>query len=133
MEVVKQLAVFVANKPGTLAAICGNLSDRDIGIQGLAVSDARDHAVLRLVVDDAPKAIHVLGESGVLVLDSDIIKVTLPNEMGQMATLGRVLSEGGVNIEYAYGGLSADDESGTLYLKVTDVDKARKTLGEMGI
>lgn len=133
MEIVKQLAVFVANQPGTLAAICGNLSDRDINIQALAVDDARDHAVLRLVVDDAPKAIHVLGESGVLVLDSDIVKVQLPNQPGQMATLSRVLSEAGVNIEYAYGGLNQEDASGTLYLKVADIDKARGALEELGL
>ncbi|NOZ01005.1 MAG: amino acid-binding protein [Deltaproteobacteria bacterium] len=133
MEIVKQLAVFVANKPGTLAAICGNLSDREISIQGLAVDDARDHAVLRLIVDDAAKAIHVLGESGVLVLDSEIIKVTLPNKPGNMADLARVLSEAGVNIEYAYGGLSPEDKAGILYLKVTDMEKAQHALAEMGL
>jgi len=133
MEIVKQLAVFVANQPGTLAAICGNLSDRDVNIHGLAVDDAKDHAVLRLVVDNPSMAIHVLGESGVLVLDSDIIKVDLPNKKGQMAKLGRLMSEAGVNIEYAYGGLGAGDETGTLYMKVADIDKARDALKELGL
>lgn len=133
MKVLKQLAVFVANRPGTLAEVCRILGERGINILGLAVADSVDHAVLRLVVDKPAAAIHILGETGLLVLDTDIVAVRLPNGAGRMSELGMALSRIGVNIEYAYGGLQEDDEYGTLYLKVQDIEKARPTLEALGL
>ena len=42
MKVVKQLALFVENKPGTLAAVCQALADKQINIEAISISDAVD-------------------------------------------------------------------------------------------
>jgi len=133
MKILKQLAVFVANRPGTLAEVCRLLAEHGINILGLSVADAVDHAVLRLVVDKPAPAIHVLGEAGLLVLDTDVIAIRLPNGSGRMSELGVALSAAGVNIEYAYGGLGETDTEGTLYLKVSDIEKARSSLQALGL
>ena len=132
METLKQLAVFVANRPGTLAQICKKLADHGVNILGLAVADAVDHAVLRFVVDKPAVALHILGETGLLVVDSDIIAVQLPNRPGQMTGLGEALSDAGVNIEYAYGAVATPDSAGTLFLKVSDVEAAGRALSKLG-
>lgn len=132
METMKQLAVFVANRPGTLAQICKRLTEKGVNILGLSVSDAVDHAVLRFVVDKPAVAIHVLGEAGLLVVDSDIIALTLPNKPGLLWEIGSLLADIGVNIEYAYGGMSASHQGGTLFLKVSDLEKAKKALESKG-
>ncbi|MBM4396186.1 MAG: ACT domain-containing protein [Deltaproteobacteria bacterium] len=133
METLKQLAVFVANRPGTLAQVCHNLSENGVNILGLSVADAVDHAVLRFVVDKSAVALHVLGEAGLLVVDSDIIAIQLPNRPGQLSDLGRIFSDAGVNIEYAYGGMAAPDRAGTLFVKVSDLDRAREALRKLGL
>ena len=133
METLKQLAVFVANRPGTLAQICRKLADHGVNILGLSVADAVDHAVLRFVVDQPATALHVLGEAGLLVVDSDILAVTLPNRAGQLSDLGRALADVGVNIEYAYGGMVSPEHAGTLFLKVSDVPKALQALAGLGL
>ena len=51
-EIVKQLSVFIANKPGTLSAVCEELSKAEINIYALTISDTVDHAVVRMVVSD---------------------------------------------------------------------------------
>jgi hypothetical protein len=132
METLVQLAVFVANRPGTLASVCRDLADHDVNILGLAVADAVDHAVLRFVVDKAAVAVHVLGEAGLLVVESEVIAVRLPNESGRMALLGKAFSDAGVNIEYAYGATGGCD-SGTLFLKVNDTARAREILAKLGL
>jgi len=131
IELKKQLAVFVANRPGTLAQICGSLTQNDINILGISVADAMDHAVLRFVVDKPATAIHVLGESGLLVLDSDVLAVDLGNEPGQLMNLSKALSDAGVNIEYAYGGTRVGDRAGTLFLKVSDTPRALEALKQL--
>ena len=133
MDTMKQLAVFVANRPGTLAQICQTLADNGINILGISVADAMDHAVLRFVVDKAAVAVHVLGETGLLVLDSDVLAIALDNQPGRLSDVSRALGEADVNIEYAYGGTSRSDKTGTLFLKVSDTDAARVALARIGL
>ena len=56
MQIVKQLALFVANRPGTLARVCEALSAAKINIHAISTSDTVDHIVIRMVVSDAAKA-----------------------------------------------------------------------------
>lgn len=128
MKITKQLAIFMANKPGTLTMVCEMLADNKINILGIMVSDAVDHAVVRIVVDDPATAIHRLGEAGILVVDSDIMVLSLPNVHGQLLKLSRTLSDSGVNIEYLYGGLKQSDKEGILFVKVSDLEKAKSAL-----
>jgi hypothetical protein len=133
MDTMKQLAVFVANRPGTLAQICDTLAQNKVNILGISVADAMDHAVLRFVVDNAAVAVHILGETGLLVLDSDVLAIALDNQPGSLSDVSRALGEAGVNIEYAYGGTRQADRSGTLFLKVSDTDAARAALTRIGL
>jgi hypothetical protein len=128
MNIMKQLAIFMANKPGTLSSVCELLLEHNINILGIMVSDAVDHAVVRMVVDNPTTATHLLGERGILVVDSDIIALTLPNTSGQLFKFSRTFSEAGVNIEYLYGGLNRGDKEGVLFIKVSDIEKAGKAL-----
>ncbi|MHC4481514.1 MAG: ACT domain-containing protein, partial [Planctomycetota bacterium] len=59
-----QLAVFLENRPGTLAKMCQALAQEGINLLALTVSDNVDHAVVRLVVDKPQEALHLLGSSG---------------------------------------------------------------------
>ncbi len=133
MEILKQLSVFVANRPGSLARISALLAGQGINIQGLSVADAVDHAVVRFIVDLPARAMVVLSEAGLLVLESDIIALHLTNRPGEMSELGNRLGQAGVNIEYAYGGMGVGDASGVLFLKVSDEEQAREVLAGMGL
>ncbi len=131
VRVVKQLSLFLRNEPGALANMFGHLSGAGVNVLALTVTDSVDHAVIRFVVDDPRKAIHVLEEVGALVLDTDILALALGNQPGQLTRLGVALSEARVNIEYAYGGLGQHDEEGILYLRVSDLVAAQRKIAEM--
>ena len=124
--IVKQLTVFLENKPGVLAAVSKALAKQGVNIRALSVSDTVDHAVVRIVVDDTRTAIHVLGEHGALVVETDVLAVQLPDEAGSLADLSTKLARAKVNIEYAYG--STGGESPTLFLRVSDTKKAASML-----
>ena len=128
MKIVKQLSVFLKNRPGTLSGICRHLSTEGINILGFSVSDTIDHAVVRMVVDEPVRTLHLLGDSGILVIENDVLAVALKNETGQLSGLAETLGGSGVNIEYAYGGIQEGDESGILYMRVSDAKKALELL-----
>ena len=124
--IARQLSVFLENKPGVLAEVCKELGDHDINIRGVSVSDTVDHAVVRLIVSDPHKAIHVLGEHGALVVETDVLVVKLSDHPGALAELASKFARAKLNIEYAYG--SSDDTQATVFMRVSDVKKGLELL-----
>jgi hypothetical protein len=122
----KQLSIFLENKPGVLAKMCRTLADHEINIRGLSISDTVDHAVVRLVVTDPRKAIHVLGEHGMLVVETDVLALDLPDKPGKLAEIAGKLARAKINIEYAYG--SADHSEGVVFVRVSDIKRAAQVL-----
>ncbi len=124
--IARQLSVFLENKPGVLAAVCKALGEHDINIRGVSVSDTVDHAVVRLIVSDPHKAVHVLGEHGALVVETDVLIVKLSDHPGALAEVATKFARGKINIEYAYG--SSDDTEATVFMRVSDTKKALEIL-----
>ena len=127
IKVKRQLSIFLRNKPGVLGRICEEFAAKGINILGLSVSDTVDHAVVRLITSDPVKASAMLGEAGILVIDTQVLVLDLVDRPGALAALSKKLSRGKVNIEYAYG--TTSENGGNLVLRVSDVRKALKILG----
>jgi hypothetical protein len=128
MEIVKQLSVFLANKPGTLADVCDELAKADINIFALTISDTADHSVVRLVVNDPLKAQAIFEERGVLTVASKVLTIENNNKPGALAKIATRLAKAKINIEYAYLATSPDTKRGLLVLRVDDTKRALKVL-----
>jgi len=126
MKVVKQLSVFLENKPGVLARLCHEFAEQGINLQGISISDTVDHAVVRLIPSDPAKALSLLESAGQLVVETDVLALPLANRPGELAKLAATLAKAKVNIEYAYG--TVRDSSALLVLRVNDIKKAAKAL-----
>ncbi len=130
MKIVKQLSIFLENKPGTLSKVCRALAHEGINLYAMTVSDTMDHAVIRIVVSDPDKAMRMFESSGVLVVETDVVQIPLQNEPGQLAKLSDKLSLAHINIDYAYCAAREDQKSGVLILRVSDPKKALEVLKE---
>lgn len=130
MRLMKQLTIIASNKPGVLASICGTLSDEHINITGISVVDHIDYAIIRMVVSDPQKAIHLLGEAGILVFDNDVIEISIKQGPGSLEQIASILSEEKLNIEYVYGTESHANSEAVLFLKTNDNQKAIEVLAK---
>ena len=128
MEIKKQILILAANKPGTLANICGTLSDEKINIQGLTIVNHVDFALIRMVVDDETRALHLLGEAGLPVVEDEVIKITMPEGPGALEKIAETLGDAGLNISYAYASEPPGGGKSTLVLKTSDDQAAIKAL-----
>ena len=128
MQLAKQLALFLDNKPGTLARVCDTLSGAKINIYALSTSDTVDHSVVRLVVSDPRTALLLIEEHGALVVESDVLLLEGTNKPGSLARICDRLSEAKINIEYAYCATPPSAKKGLLILRVSDPKKALKVL-----
>lgn len=129
MQVVKQIAMFLKNEPGVLAKVCRELAAQGVNIVGISVQDAVDHAVVRMVTSDPKRAVHVIGDSGVLAIESDVLAIPLADNPGELAKIAARLARAKINIDYAYGSSSDGEKKTVLYVKVSDIRKAKKVLG----
>jgi hypothetical protein len=130
MHVDKQLAIFLENRPGALAAMCETLAEAGINLLALTVSDTVDHAVVRIVTDKPNEALHLLGDAGMLVVESEVLVVEVDNRPGTLGQVARKLAQSKLNIEYAYCTTMPDAERGMLVLRIRDPQKAMQVLQE---
>ncbi|MGO9201272.1 MAG: ACT domain-containing protein [Limisphaerales bacterium] len=128
MQITKQLAVFLDNRPGTLASVAEALADAKINIYAIATSDTVDHTVIRLVVSDYRKALHVFEEHGTLVVEDEVLMVEGSNKPGKLAQIARQLAHAKINIEYCYSATPPEAKEGLIILRVSNPAKALKAL-----
>ena len=128
MEIAHQLSVFLANKPGTLAAVCAELARAKINIYALTITDTVDHSVVRMVLSDTEKALHIFEERGVLAVQSNVLMITNDNKPGSLGKIAARLAKAKINIEYAYLATSPGAKKGLLILRTSDTKKALKVL-----
>ena len=57
---IRQISIFLENKPGQLSTICRDLADAGINIATLSLADTADFGIVRMIVDDHEKAKTVL-------------------------------------------------------------------------
>src|SRR3974390_107997 len=128
MQITKQRAIFLDNRPGMLARVADALAEANINIYAITTSDTVDHSVIRMVVSDYRKALHVFEERGTLVVEDDVLLFEGGNQPGELARLAHRLAKAKINIEYCYSATPADAKKGLMILRVSNPVKALKVL-----
>lgn len=131
VKLEKQLSIFIENRPGGMAKVCGTLAEAGINILALSVHDTVDHAIIRLLADRPVKALLILEQMGLYILEQEVIVVELDNRPGMLAEAARKLARADINIEYAYCSATERQGTGSLILKTEEPDRAIELLGEM--
>jgi hypothetical protein len=128
MQITKQLAIFLENRPGMLARVCDALAENKINIYAISTSDTVDHTVIRMVVSDYRRAQHIFEEHGTLCVEDDVLLIEGDNKPGSLSKIAHKLATAKINIEYAYCATPPDAKKGLLVLRVHDAKKALKVL-----
>jgi len=119
----KQLSIFLENRPGGLAKICGTLAQAGVNILALSIHDTVDHAIVRLMADRPVKALLLLEQHGLYILESDVVVMELDNRPGTLAEAAQRLAHADINIEYAYCTATDAQGLGCLILKTEEMDR----------
>lgn len=125
---IKQISVFVENRPGHLQRILALFTEKDINVRGYSCSDTGDYGIARFIVDKPEKALSVLAERDVAATSSDVVCLVLKDEPGELERVFGLMAGSGVNVSYSYSLIST-----YIAFKVNDPDKAEEYLTEQGI
>ena len=133
MSNVRQISVFIENKPGKLAEAMKVLKGSKINIRALALADTKDFGILRIIVNDTEKTVDVLREASYAVTVTEVVAISIPDSAGQLSRVLDILGEKGVNLEYLYAFIGKSDRSVSFVLRVDDNDSAGEALNDAGI
>ena len=130
---VKQLSLFLENKPGALSRPVKLLSIARLNILTLSIADTQQFGILRFVVRDWAKAKRVLEKDGFVVKVSDMVAIEVADEPGGLAEILETLEKARVSLEYMYGFTLKKEGKGVLAFRFDDPDRAIAALLKKGI
>ena len=122
ISIQPQLTVFLDNRPGMLARTCQALAKEGVNIQALSIFDTVDHALVRMIVSDAKKALGILSKLQATVHERQVLLMDMPNRPGALAKIAEQLAEAGINIEYAYCTAAQGHADGAMVLRTSDLE-----------
>lgn len=131
---VKQISVFLENKPGVLNSMTEVLAKNNIDMRALSLAETNDFGIVRIIVDDVYAATTVLKEEGFVHSVTPVLGVAIPDEPGGLNKVVAVLMQERINIEYMYaflGGKAVDHAY--MIFRVQDLKAATAALGIKGI
>ncbi|MBO7620938.1 MAG: ACT domain-containing protein [Victivallales bacterium] len=129
---VKQLSVFLENRPGRLETVAQILGDANISILALSVADTKDFGILRLLVDKTDLAGKVLCDNGILCQNSDVTAVEIGSAPGSLARVLALFKEANVNVEYMYTMAEPIGEHPIMIFRFDDAKPALEILAKNG-
>ncbi len=131
---VKQISVFLENKPGCLHEMTKALADSHINMRGLSLAEVIDFGIVRLIVDDVDKAADALNSAGFVAGITDVIAVEVPNVPGGLDKVLEILLGVNINIEYMYAILgNKKSENAYIIFRVNDNESASDSLMKAGV
>ncbi len=126
---LKQLSVFLENKPGTLEQALKTLKDNNINIVALSLADTSEFGLLRLIVDKPDEGKQALKSRGCTSMINDVLMIRLQQRVGFLEELMEVISKEGINVEYMYAA-SSESDSAEMIIKTSDLPATVEVLSK---
>ncbi len=128
---IKQLTVFLENRPGSLSEVMGILKDNNLNILSISLADTTEYGLLRMVVSDGDLGRESLKANGFSAMLTDVVGVELENKPGTLHNMLKVISDAGISVEYMY--VLASTKVGSMVVKTSNNIKAYEVLSSAGI
>ena len=131
---LKQISVFVENKPGKMQHLTQVLADHNVDMRALSLAETSDFGIVRIIVDDVYAASTLLKDEGFIHNVTKVLGVSIPDEPGGLNSVLTVLKDAQINVEYMYafmGGKNVDHAY--MIFRVEDRKAAVAALAAKGI
>ena len=112
---VKQISIFVENKPGKLLEVVKILAQEKIDMRALSIAEA------------------ALKDAGWVTSVTPVVAVKIPDEPGSLDHVLTILADAKISIEYSYAFLTGQKDSACLVMRVEDTEETKEILTSHGV
>ena len=130
---IRQISVFLENKPGMLNKMTEVLAEHSIDMRALSIAETKDFGIARMIVDDVYAATNVLKEADFVASLTQVLAYQIPDETGGLNKLLQTFTNAKVNIEYMYAFLGAGTANAYMIFRVADTKAAETALAAKGL
>ncbi len=131
---IKQISVFLENKPGTLKKLTSVMAKNKIDMRATSLAETKDFGIARIIVDDALEAVNTLKENDFVASLTSVLAVEIPDEAGGLDKLLEIFADAEVNIEYMYAFPGrGDSNQAYMIFRVADTQAAEAKLTGKGL
>lgn len=127
---IKQISIFLENKPEALVELTDIIAKNDINLRALSLADSSDFGIARIIVDNAEITEKVLAENGFIVKSTPVIGVEISDKAGSLNHILTILAKAGRNIEYMYGFTGKKTNQAYMIIRCTDNAATEKALSD---
>lgn len=125
---LRQVSVFLENRPGTLAAATRVLADAGANLRALMIAETERYGIMRVITDSVDAAVAALNAAGFRTRLTDVVGIEVPDRAGGLADLLGVFAGTDVSVEYMYAELSGRAGRALLVMKVEPREDALELL-----
>lgn len=130
---VKQISVFLENKPGKMAEFTKLLSNNQVDLRAISIAESADFGIVRIIVGDVISTMTVLKDADYVCKVTKVLAVEIKDEPGALADMITILSEADINIEYMYALTTKKKDVAYMILRVGDNERTAAVLAEHGM
>lgn len=131
---IKQISVFLENKPGALYGMTGVLARNNVDMRALSLAETKDFGIVRIIVNNVYDATTVLKDAGYIHPVTPVVGVAIPDTPGGLNKVLQVLTDARVNVEYMYAFLGGQDvDHAYMIFRVANENAATAALAAEGI
>ena len=117
---VRQISVFLENKPGQLAHLCRIIADAGIDLKALNIAETSDYGVLRIITDKPETTLSVLKRESLVCSSTVVVAVRVPDQPGGLAGILDIIAKHNISIEYMYSMLGGNGTSSAIMVFQTN-------------
>lgn len=129
---LKQLAVFVENKPGSLREITTMIRDTQVNIYAFVSFDNPEFSIFRMVVDRPDEVKENLTAKGCVSKVCDVIALELDDHTGGLDQMLDALSESNISINYTYSSFRRGNKKPVVFVHAEEIYETEEILNRKG-
>ncbi len=129
---IRQISVFLENRPGRLSVLCRTLAEAGVNLSTLTLAETGEFGLLRIITPDTDKTLQALESAGYAAATSEVVAIQVPDRPGGLASVLAALDPQKISVEYMYAFAHRTGQDAIMIFRFGNLDRAIPALQEAG-
>ena len=132
---IKQISVFLENKPGAMRELTAVLGSGGIDIREISIADTQAFGIVRIILrsEVIDQAMALLRGAGYTARINHVICAEIPDAPGGLCSLLTIIGENGLSVEYMYSCRRTAEGNALMVLRLSEQDRGCACLCTRGV